>query len=124
MSVPTSQPVVIPLQPSTPWYRVTVTITGTPYHFDVRWNVRDHAWYFDVYESDETPIAYGLKIVLGTNIGRRVKHPLFAEGAFRAADLTGKHLDAGFDDIGTRVQLRYFTAYDIISAIATANGQG
>lgn len=119
-----SQPVVIPLEPSIPWYRITAALGETSYIFDVKWNARDAAWYFDLLEIDETPIAHGLKIVLGTLIGRRIKHPLFQQGVFAALDLTKQWRDAGFDDIGTRVQLRYYTAYAILAAARQVNGVG
>lgn len=119
-----STPQVLPLQPSVPWYRMTVPINDTPYLFDVKWNARDQAWYFDLYEVDETPIAFGIKIVLGISLGRRVQHPLMQHGAFVARDLSNQWIDAGFDDMGTRVQLRYFTVYDIIAVARGLNGFG
>ena len=124
MSVPGSNPIVIPLIPSNPNYRVTTTIGGDPYIFDVLWNVRDGAWYFDLLNPDETPIAYGLKIVIGTSIGRRIKHPLFQAGAFMAKDLSNQYLDAGLDDMGVRVQLRYYTVFDIMAAVRFNQGMG
>jgi hypothetical protein len=117
-----SQPTVIPLTPSLPWYRVTVQIADTSYIFDVKWNARDVAWYFDLLELDETPIAKGVKIVLGTVLARRADHPLIKSGSFIAKDLSGQFQEAGFDDLGTRVQLIYFTVYDIFTVVRHANG--
>jgi len=116
MGVSPSNPVGIPLVPSVPFYRIGVTLNDTRYLMDVRWNVRDSAWYMDLYESDETPIAYGLKLVIGVYIGRRVKHSLFQNGAFLVKSLDGSGLDMGFDDVGTRAELRYYTSYDLIAA--------
>ena len=124
MGVPYQQPVIIPLVPSIPWYRITTQIADTPYIFDVRWNVRDAAWYFDLFEIDETPIASGIKIVLGVPLGRRIKHALMRCGAFVAKDISGKWKDAGLDDLGTRVQLRYYSALNIISAARRGVGMG
>lgn len=96
---------VIPFVPSIAFYRVATTINSTQYIFDVRWNTRDSAWYFDVLEEDETPIVRGVKVVLGCLLGRNTDHPLFRQGVIVAADLSDSGRDAGFDDFGTRVQV-------------------
>lgn len=108
-------PVEIPLVPSVPNYRRTTTIEDSTYIFDVRWNARESAWYFDLLEEDETPIRIGLKIVLGTFIGRTCHHPLFQAGAFIALDSSGENRDPGLDDLGfgARVALTYWTVEDL-----------
>ena len=113
-------PQIVPLSPSLPWYRLNTSLDGkdgpvTPYIFDVRWNERDQAWYFDLLDGSETIIASGLKIVLGAYIGRTTQHAFFKTGALVAIDTTGQGLDAGFDDLGTRVKLFRLTLPDIIS---------
>lgn len=106
--------VELPFSPSIGQYTFTATIETVQYVFNVRWNTRDSAWYFDVLEADTTPIVYGLKIVLGTYIGRRTNHPLFNDGVIVAVDLSGQETDAGFDDLGIRVALQYIPALDLI----------
>ncbi len=110
-------PQIIPLIPSEPHYDFATVIDGIPCIFEVRWNSRDEAWYFDVFDSERKAIASGIKIVLGVHLGRRYSHPLFDNGVFVAYDLSGSRTDARFDDIGTRVQLRHYTEFEIAATL-------
>lgn len=115
---------ILPFKPSIGHYDFDTDIDEKTYHFDVQWNARDNidrvtgiargSWYFDVFEQDgKTAIALGVKIVLGGYLGRRTNHPLFRRGVFVAVDTTGKGRDALFDDMGTRVVVKYYTALEI-----------
>lgn len=104
----------IPFVPSIGLYNFSTTIGGTPYSFDARWNTRDAAWYVSLYEIDLTPIVLGVKVVLGAFLGRRCQHKLFRAGAFVAQDLSSQQLDAGFDDFGTRVIVKYIPVLDLM----------
>jgi len=106
-------PRLIPLTPSEPFYSFTTTLEDVDYLFDVRWNAIDGAWYFDVSTVSEEPILPGIKIVLGASPGRLCIDPRFPPGAFFVVDTTGQGVDAGFDDIGTRVQLHYYTSAEV-----------
>lgn len=108
-----SDEIVLPFVPSIGRYRFGTVIEETQYLFDVRWNTRDLAWYFDLREADETIIASGLKIVLGIFIGRQSTHPLFDDGVFVAHDESGQEKDAGYDDLGTRVLVKFITKLEI-----------
>jgi hypothetical protein len=103
-------PVTIPFSPSIGNYRFGCTIGSSPYLFDVVWNARDGAWYFDLLSADQTQIYTSIKIVIGTALGRLCVNPAFPSGVFEAIDLSGAGLDAGFDDLGTRVVVYYYTA--------------
>lgn len=104
----------IPFAPSIGAYRFATVIGTGSYTFDVRWNTRDAAWYFDVSDSDGAFIVVSVKVVLGAYLGRRSNHPLFANGVLVAVDLSGQELDATFDDLGTRVALQYIPVLDLI----------
>jgi hypothetical protein len=110
--------VQLPVVPSIGNYRFATAIETVNYIFEVRWNTRDAAWYLNVLESDETPIIYGAKVVLGAYIGRRVDHPLFNDGVLVASDTSGAGLDAGFNDFGTRVLLQYVPILDLVQRIS------
>ena len=107
-------PVVLPFSPGAPFYRVSTSMDGsdgpsTQYILDVRWNERDKAWYFDLLDGSENIIASGLKVVLGAYIGRTSQHPFFRTGVLVAVDSTGQGQDAGYDDLGNRVQVIRYT---------------
>lgn len=101
--------VVLSIIPAEPIQRFSAVLNGTTYGFRVRWNDRESRWYMDVYEADGTPIKVGIAIVLGAYLGRGSTHDLFMSGIFVARDTTRQLAEAGFDDLGTRVEVWYFT---------------
>ena len=103
----------LPFTPSVFNYRVGTTIEGVQYLFDVRWNGREQAWYFDLLDQDADMIRAGIKIVLGAMLGVRCADPRFPNGEFVATDLSNSGVDAGFDDLGVRVIVRFFTAEEL-----------
>lgn len=104
-------PTIIPLQQGDPRYQFSTDIGEETYVFRVRWNSRDAAWYFDVLERDETPIVFGVKVVLGVPLGASTIHKLFTGGVFVARDVgsAAAPADPAFDDLGSRVELWYLT---------------
>lgn len=110
-------PQIIPLVPSEPFYRFDCAVNERQVVFDVRWNSRDGAWYFDLLELDLTPIYLGAKIVLGTFPARRATHPLLTEGAFVVVDTSREMVEATFDDMGVRILLTYYTAFELAQEI-------
>jgi hypothetical protein len=115
--------VIIPLTPGEPEQKLEIALDGVAYVFRVRWNSSDDdgtgAWYLDAWEGDgETPIAFGLKLVLGVEIGQVVNHPLFMGGMFLVDD--GEDgIEPGLNDLGGRVQLYHLTTADAMLAEAT-----
>lgn len=112
---------VLPFDSSSPYYTFTTTIEGAEYRFNVRWNGRDAAWYFDVLELDNTPIVHGVKVVLGCYLGRHTNHPLFRQGVIVATDLSSAGRDATVDDLGTRVVVMRLTIAEVLSLRVTAS---
>jgi hypothetical protein len=99
---------IIPLEPSIAEYDFTVPIQGATYRFDVRWNEAAAAWYFDLTDPAGALVVAGVKIVLGTLLGKSSGHELFARGGvFLAYDTTKTDTEATFDDIGRRVLLLF-----------------
>lgn len=121
-------PIVIPFQPSLPFYELETVIEERVYLFLVRWNSRDNidpttgkplgAWYFDIFDDEGNAVTSGLKIALGAYIGRTCTHPLFTEGVFVAVDTEGTRREPGLDDIGDgmRVEVRYYTIPEILGS--------
>ena len=110
-------PTTIPLLPSDASYRFATNIGNENYIFYVRWNSRDAAWYFDLLEQDGTVIVQSVKIVLGAPLARATVHRLFANGVFVARDTTASGIEPTFDDLGTRVQLWYFTRDEMVAEL-------
>lgn len=106
----------VPFVPGEPEQRISITLDEQQYVLRARWNTRDQAWYLDAWEADDTtPIAYGIKLVLGVLLGGSVHHPLFAGGLF-LADNSGSGVDPGLLDLGNRCSLLFFTVADRVLA--------
>ncbi len=112
--LPWTVTLVLPFIPSEGNYRFQTTIEDVPYVFDVRWNERDVAWYFDLFQSDGVSIELGIKVVLNAYLGRTSTHSLFQRGVLAAIDTSGAYAEPGFDDLGTRVEVRYYSVSDLV----------
>ena len=99
----------LPFIPNEFQYRVNTVVEGTEFIFDMRWNGRDSAWYMDLLDIEGDIIRAGMKIVLGSAIGIRSADARFPDGFFSASDLSNSGVDAGFDDLGVRVVVFFFT---------------
>lgn len=110
---------ILPFVPSIGNYQFETYIEDVNYVFDVRWNERDAAWYFDISDADGKVISSGLKLVIGANVGRYSNNPLFTQGVFAVVDTSGEQRDPGFDDIGIgrRVEVRYYNLGAMAGAI-------
>ena len=109
----------IPFVPSKNNYRLNVPLDGTRYLFDnIHWNAQDHggAWFLDLREEDESPILLGIKLVLGARIGISSTHPFFQSYFVRVVDTAGQGIDAGYDDLGARIQLVITSLTDALAA--------
>lgn len=95
--------VTIPFLVSDCNYILSCPIDDTQINFDVRWNSRDQAFYFDMYEADDTVICLNVKVVVGIPLARRSQHEFFKNHTITAIDSSGKGKDAGFDDLNRRV---------------------
>jgi len=108
----------IPLQPSIADYIMGVTIAGDHYFMHVYWNDRDAAWYFDMLDGDENTIIAGVKIVLGAYLGRTARQKPFTNGVLGLYDTSGAGLDAGFDDLGSRVVMKWLPTSEWLARLA------
>ena len=112
----------LPAIPSERHYGFTTTLLGVQYAFEFQWNERDAdgtdgAWYFHLSEVDGTPIALGVKVVLGCPLARTANHALVKDGGFFAYDTSNADRDARLDDFGTRVRLIHVTADELAALI-------
>ncbi len=112
----------LPIDSQAPNYSMSVVLAGVAYWFDVRWNQRawdvdkqeGTGWFFDLLDSERNPIVTGVRMSLGTLLGRKCTDPRFPNGAFFVSDLSGEHKEAGYDDLGRRVKMYFRPAADIV----------
>lgn len=109
--------ITLPFVPSNPDYEFSTTIGESQYTFVTRWNSRDEAWYFDMYDIAGQPMAINVKIVLGTYLGRRSTHRFFSDHAIVAIDTTLEERDAGYDDLGTRIEVHCYDVGDLFALV-------
>jgi hypothetical protein len=95
--------VSIPFEQSDNNYTLVVPVDDIPVQFFVRWNSRDRAFYFDMYEDDGSIIALNVKVVTGVPLARRSLHEFFKDRIMTAVDTTGSGTDPNYDELGTRV---------------------
>jgi hypothetical protein len=104
----------LPLSSEIKNYTVRTELDGLAIVLDVRWNDADKSWYFDVLAEDGTTVlAQQIRVVLGVYLGRHKWVAPFTTGVLVAYDLSGKRIDAGIDDLGSRVVVRYFTNAEV-----------
>lgn len=116
---------IIPFDSSNPITKFSTSLVTSQgneqFGFRARWNSRDAAWYMDVSDDTGTAFATGIKIVLGTYLGRQFNHRLFRDGVIVAVDLSGQGLDAGPNDLGTRVVVMQLTKAEVLSMRVTSD---
>ncbi len=95
-------------------YSVSTTLLDQTYIFDVHWNGREGAWYFDLSDAEGVIIRAGIKIVLGALLGRRSVDSRFPAGTFIASDLSEEGVDATYTDLGTRVVVFFYSTEEIL----------
>lgn len=104
------------ITPGLPDQVFTTTIDDAPYVFNLRWNVRDSSWRMHIYEEDGiTPVRLGMRVVLGTYLGRSSNHPLFTRGVFVVVDTAKTGREAGLDDLGARVQVVRYSLTEVLN---------
>ena len=108
---------ILPTFRELPYYRMRVPLTGASRIFDFHWNAREGAWYFDVLADDETVLAAGVKVILGATLAtaRRAGDLISVGefGAFVVIDTSGEDREPGFDDIGLRTRVLWFSSEEL-----------
>jgi hypothetical protein len=98
---------VLPARTDLLEYDFAIELDGTTYTLGLRWNDRDSAWYLDVLDAEENPIAMGRKVVVGFPLLGRSKLENQPPGVLFAMDTSGADAEPGVNDLGGRVQLLY-----------------
>lgn len=96
-------------------YDFSTTIENATYTFLVQWNYRENSWYINVTDSGGSILINSIKLCLGAFLGRVVPSAPFTSGIFVAVDTAGGSQEAGFDDLGSRVVVKYVAASDLFA---------
>lgn len=104
---------ILPVSQEGAHFAFRAEIEGITYSFTWRWNDRDGAWFLDLGDGSGVAIISGIKIVINLLLLGGATSKLLPTGDFVAFDTAGKGLDAGFEDLGRRVQVYYFTRAEL-----------
>jgi hypothetical protein len=105
---------LLPITAQGAQFSVVTELDSVAYSFDFRWNHRDSGWYLTLGDAEGTPLAHGIRVVLGPDLlamfpGREG----FPAGVLVAVDSSGQELEAAQDDLGSRVKLYYLSPADL-----------
>lgn len=96
-------------------------LDGVFYTLRGYWNAEDEPtnggfWSLSIVDLEGNERLSGRAIRTGVNVIEDLGDPELPPGAIVAVDTSGKHLDPGRDDLGSRVQLVYLTAAEVEAA--------
>lgn len=100
----------IALAPGVPSYRQRTVLDGVEYVLELRWSMRERAWYLDLRDLNGRPLVLGIKLV--------ANWPLLAtfrtveglpRGELVVVDTRTPPRDPGLGELGADVQLVYLT---------------
>lgn len=108
----------IPIEVDAPHFQVQMELEGVSYTLTFRWNERDTAWYLTLGDGEGVELVTSKVVIDLPLFGRRRSVAGRPPGTFVAVDTTGAGRDAGYEDLGDRVQLLYFDASEVDEALA------
>lgn len=91
-------------------FRQTVNLAGINYVFQVKWNSSYRYWTLDIFDINNNPITFGLKIVIGTELLTRYVNPLLPRGVLFAS---GNKERIEREDMGEFVDLTFVSHEDL-----------
>lgn len=100
-----------------PYYSQRVTLEGSTYNIILKWNERDSVWYMSLLTDENVPLMSGVKVVSDFPLNRREASSDGPPGLFVAYDTSEEGIDAGFEELGERVLLFYYTQEEVEGAI-------
>jgi len=95
-----------------PFYTCVVTLDGSDFLFEWRYNQREDRWYFDVSLTDGTLLVRGVKVVCLVPLLSRFADSRLPKGTLMAWPNTDSRAAPGLKELGEdkRVTLIYFDA--------------
>lgn len=92
----------------------TTALDGAVYELTFDWNARVGLWMLHLADASGAAIRTGMMLTAGTSLLWRITDPRRPPGALVVVDLSGADdKDPGFDDLGTRFVLAYYTRAEL-----------
>jgi hypothetical protein len=111
--------ITLPTRTDSDYYDFEIELDGRSYVLTFNWNGRDSSWYFSIADNAGTPLLSGRKLALGAPFLRRFADARLPPGELRLFDTTGKDVEAGRNDLGSRVLLVYVPAAELAALRAS-----
>ncbi len=117
----TDHVITLPTRTDLNWYTFGITLDGIQYTFEFYWNGRANSgltavgtsgsWFFSLYDVSGNLLIAGIRVVLDLPLlFRYTAVEGLPAGVLCAQDTSGQELEAGQNDLGSRVHLNYFPA--------------
>lgn len=99
--------ILIPLQIGVPHYTMTTNLDSVTYKLRFDWNDRMAAWFLSIHTAVGEALVTGIRVVVSWPLTARFVARGVPPGLLEAIDTSGRGIDPGFEDLGTRVILAY-----------------
>lgn len=103
---------LIPVNGALTHSRLQCQLDGTSFGLEFRWNERASGWFFSIYAADGTLLLANRRLVVNWLLTARFRDTRLPLGDFIATDTSGQNQEAGLNDLGTRVVVKYLEAKD------------
>lgn len=107
---------------ATPHYRFRCILEGKAYEFEVMWNDRDGCWWMQIGDALGKLLAGSIRVLLGQPLFHSYEDTRLPPGVLVAKDTSGSGLDAGLQDLGSRVQVWYWESTSVAAALSGVLG--
>ncbi len=94
-------------------YTFEIELDQVTFNFSFEWNDRDLGWYMSIADVDGTPLLDGRRIINDYPLADLYRDPRLPAGSLMAMDTSGNGIEAGFRDLGDRVQLIYIPVAEL-----------
>lgn len=114
-------PLYIPIDPIGPMVNdmsLDCSLDGGNFRIDLSWSLRSDAWHISVYaivtdQDDPVPIVQGARLSCWWPVLAGIPGVNRPPGELVALDTTNAGTDANHDELGSRVQLAYYSAFEL-----------
>lgn len=91
-------------------FKIRTTLEGITLIMKFDWSTRQERWCLSIFDGDENPLIMSLPLHIDSEILSRFEITGLPPGKLTLYDTTGKHQEAGRDDLGDRCLLLYLEA--------------
>jgi hypothetical protein len=88
-------------------YSLDVTLEGTTYRFEFKFNSRKERWSFDIQDQAGNDILVGIPALTNVDLTAQYQHLGIPKGIFLFFDTEGEEKNAGQFELGDRIKMLY-----------------